>query len=86
MRVISGFGTGLFFLAGIPMYIFEIYWFSQWWDAVGVAVGVFVPPVAAVFPFIYLFKEGFDSGAVLYFGIWAIGLLGLILAAVIDTD
>lgn len=66
-------GIVLFWGAGLVMVAFELYWFAQWWGGVGVVVGLFVPPIVALFPFIYLFLEGFSA---LYFGVWALGLVG----------
>lgn len=63
----------LFWIAGVIMVGFEIYWFHEWWGLPGVLGAIVVPPLAALFPFIYLVMEGFSP---LYFGIWALGLLG----------
>lgn len=72
-------GAILFVAAGIPLYIFEVVWFARWWDGLGLIIGVFLPPVAAFFPLVYLAKEGFSA---FYFGLWAIGLLGVVLVGV----
>lgn len=71
-------GALLFYSSGLVMIIFELYWFAQWWGAIGVVAGLLIPPLAALFPFIYLFVEGFS---VLYFGVWALGLFGAWLMA-----
>lgn len=71
-------GYTIFALAGIVMFGLEIYWFLIWWDLIGVVVAVFVPPLAALFPFIYWIKVGVFP--LFYFIIWAIGILGMIIA------
>lgn len=68
-------GKAIFWLSGVIMLAFEVYWFAQWWGMAGVIVSFVVPPLAAVFPFIYLVKEGFS---LLYFGVWAIGIAGAV--------
>jgi hypothetical protein len=70
-------GMVLFFGAGVVMFAFQVQFFYQWWGK-GAAAAFFVPPLAAIFPFIYLFKEGFS---LLYFGVWAVGILGMIIAS-----
>lgn len=74
-------GFLLFFGAGAATYVFEIMWFYRWWDTVGAIVGAVAAPVAVLFPFIYLVKEGFS---VLYFGLWGIALAGVALVGVVD--
>lgn len=66
-------GSVVFYVAGIAMLAFEVFWFSQWWGIVGTVIALAVPPITAVFPFIYLFMEGFSP---LYFGLWAVALAG----------
>lgn len=69
-----GIGIAVFMICGIVMFVFEIIWFTRWWGGVGTLIGFFVPPVAAFFPFIYLFKEGFS---LLYFGLWGLGIIAM---------
>jgi hypothetical protein len=69
-------GIALWIGCGLALYIFEIIWLYRWWGDIGVIVGVFVPPIAAVFPFLYLLKEGFSP---MYFGLLAGGILGLLI-------
>jgi len=71
-------GYLLFLAAGIVLLIFEVVWFYRWWGEIGVIIALFVPPLAALFPFIYLLKQGFS---VFYFGVWAIGITGGVLAS-----
>lgn len=59
------------------MLLFEFYWFHQWWGGVGVVVAFVAPPVAAAFPVVYLFMEGWSW---LYFGLWGVGMVGGITA------
>lgn len=59
-------------ISGFLMVAFEIYWFLRWWGLIGVIAGVMMFPLAVLFPFIYLFKEGFSF---FYFGVWALGLV-----------
>lgn len=63
--------TVVFYLAGFALWAFEMIWFYAWWGGAGVAVAFFIPPLAALFPFIFLFKEGVS---VLYFSVWAVGI------------
>ena len=64
--------------SGLLLYGFEVYWFIQWWGSVGGFIGLFVPPLAIVFPFIYLAKEGFS---LFYFATWAVGLSALLIGS-----
>lgn len=66
----------LFIGSGLAMLAFEIFWFSVWWGGIGTIVAIAVPPIAALFPLIYLFMEGFSA---LYFGLWGAGIAGAIL-------
>jgi len=77
-------GMGLFFLAGLIMYISEVVFFSQWWGFTGLVVGFLAAPVAALFPFIYWFKVGIFP--TFYFVLWGIGLLGLVFGSLLDND
>lgn len=62
------------------MFGLEVYWLNSWWGSTGVLVGVFgVPLVATIFPFLYWAKEGFS---LMYFVIWAAGLVGIVLASI----
>lgn len=72
-----------FIIAGVVMFGFEMVWFDRWWGLAGVTVGVILAPLAAAFPFIYLAREGFS---VLYFGVWAAGLVAVVLATAVDDD
>ncbi len=70
-------GYGAFIVTGVAMFLFEIYWFNAWWGVFGLIVAVVVAPLAAMFPFIYLVKEGFS---LFYFGLWGLGIAGGLLA------
>ena len=63
--------------SGLILYVFEVIWFYRWWGDIGAVVGILVPPVAIVFPFLFLLKEGFSG---LYFGAWVLGILGLVVS------
>jgi len=63
-------------VCGFLTIAFETYWFFRWWGLVGAIAGFVIIPLAALFPFIYLFKEGFS---LFYFGIWALGIIGMYL-------
>ena len=78
MPILVILGFVLVGLSGLVMFGFQIYWFLLWWGPLGVLVGVFVPPLAVVFPFIYLLKEGFS---LFYFGVWLAGIVGMAIAA-----
>lgn len=75
-------GLIVFYGAGLVMWIFEIVWFFNWWGGVGVIGAVLLPPLAAIFPFLFLFMGGFSA---LYFGLWALGLVGLVVATAGDV-
>jgi hypothetical protein len=71
-------GRLLFWACGLAVIVFETIWFYRWWGLLGAIVSVFIPPLALVFPFVYLAREGFSA---LYFGLWGLGLVGLFIAA-----
>lgn len=75
LGIVLGFGTLL--LSSLLLFLLSLYWFYVWWGILGVFAGIVVAPLAAIFPFIFLFKEGFS---LFYFGIWIIGIAGRILA------
>ena len=67
---------GIGIISGFLMFAFEIYWFFLWYGLTGAIAGVVFFPLAILFPFIYLFKEGFS---LFYFGVWALGIIGMYL-------
>uniref|UniRef100_A0A7C4AR32 Uncharacterized protein n=1 Tax=Desulfomonile tiedjei TaxID=2358 RepID=A0A7C4AR32_9BACT len=71
-------GYVIFGLSGLAMFGFQLYWFHRWWGDVGVLAGLFIPPLVAAFPLLYLLKEGFS---IFYFGIWLAGIGGMVLAS-----
>ncbi len=77
----AGVGMVIFWVSGAIMFLFELYWFMQWWELGGVIAAVLIPPLAVVFPFVFLIKEGFSA---LYFGVWAAGLLGMFVGTLDD--
>lgn len=74
-------GLTLFFGGGLVMFFFELIWFMEWWGMAGLAVAIFLAPIAALFPFIFLVKEGFS---LLYFGLWGASLAGAAIAGTQD--
>jgi len=68
----------VWWVSGLLLYAFEVYWFIQWWGFFGGLIGFFVPPITIVFPFIYLAKEGFSF---FFFTTWAVGILALIISS-----
>ena len=64
------------YISGFLMIVFEIYWFFRWWGLIGAIAGLVIFPLAVLFPFIYLFKEGFS---LFYFAVWALGIIGMYL-------
>lgn len=70
-------GMAVFWMSGLVMLAFEVYWFGQWWGGFGVLIGLGVASIAALFPFIYLLMGRFS---LLYFGIWGLGVAGGLLA------
>lgn len=64
------------YISGFLMFICVIYWFFRWWGLGGAIAGVMFFPLAVLFPFIYLFIEGFS---LFYFGLWAVSLIGMYL-------
>lgn len=78
VNIMKILGYIIFLLAGLYMVIVEILAFTFWWGTLGLLVGIFFPPSAILFPFIFWFKEGnFPS---IYFIVWGFGLLGMVLA------
>ena len=82
-NVMRVFGWVLFIGCGLIMFIFQLSWFHTWWGRGGLFVGLFVPPAAALFPYIFLAKEGFSA---FFFGLWTLGIAGLSLPALLDRD
>lgn len=76
-------GNNIWIISGIVMVLFEVFWFYQWWGFAGVIASLVLFPLAAIFPFIYLVKEGFSM---LYFGVWGLGILGIILGSEKDSN
>ncbi len=74
-------GYIVFYICGIIMWGLELYWFYQWWDIGGILIAIFIPPLAVIFPFIYLIKVGFAST---YFIVWGLGVLSLIITSFIS--
>lgn len=81
MKVI---GYGLFLLAGLYMFIVEIFTFKLWWGMTGFLIGIFIPPASILFPFIFWFKEGIFP--FFYFVVWGLGILGMVLATLGSKD
>jgi hypothetical protein len=80
--LVRGLGYILAVGAGLAMLIFEVVWFYRWWGLLGGLVGL-LPPIAVLFPFIYLVREGFNA---LYFGLWAASLVGVGLVVAANAD
>ncbi|MEM6997854.1 MAG: hypothetical protein AAF413_02995 [Patescibacteria group bacterium] len=67
-------GFIIFGLASIAMWVFQLYWFLEWWSLLGLLAAIFVPPLATLFPLIYWFQEDFPG---IYLLIWLIGFAAL---------
>lgn len=73
----------VWWVSGLVLYAFDVYWFYHWWGAIGALIGLLVPPLAFVFPFIYRAMEGFSF---FYLGAWAVGILALCIGSSSKTS
>lgn len=64
-------GFIIFGASSIAMWVFQIYWFLEWWSLLGLLAGLFIPILATLFPLIYWMQEGFPT---LYLLIWLLGI------------
>jgi len=80
LRVIAGFAT--FGLAGIAMFLFQLYLFTSRWGISGLLIAVGVAPGAALFPVVFFIFEGFS---LFYVGVWVLGFAGGLLGAALSN-
>lgn len=73
-------GYLLFLGAGLILYALGAWFCYQWWGVGWCVAYLLVPPVCEVFPFLLLCKAGFSAITLLFFGIWAVGMAGLVVA------
>ena len=52
-------GKILFWGSGIILYLLSIYSYYLWFGGLGALAALIVPPLAELFPFVYLFLVGF---------------------------
>jgi hypothetical protein len=76
VRAMRILGYILFLGAGAILYAFEVIWLHRWWGSVGLVVGIFVPPIGYVFPFICWAKLGFVP---VYFVLLGLSVFGIVL-------
>lgn len=79
-RIGIGLGIATAVISTLTLFLFKLYWFGVWWGGVGVLGGIVFAPLAAIFPFIFLLKEGLS---LVYFGIWIAGIAGGALAGLL---
>lgn len=74
-------GYAVFSLSGLLMWLFQMYWFLEWWGLLGIITGLMLPPLASLFPFIYWWQESFP---VAYILIWLAGFMGLLIGGILS--
>lgn len=65
--------------AGIVTWFFMMGSLYTWWGGLGILGGIILAPGVILFPFLYWLMEG--AFPIMYFGVWAVGILGLIIAS-----
>ena len=75
----QGLAGTVFIASSLALGGFMFYWFYSWWGVLGVIGGIMVPPLIAVFPFIYLYLEG---PSLLLFGLWGTGAVAAMIAGI----
>jgi len=84
-KTIATLGWGVFTLSGIGIWVLMLAAFVTWWGGVLGFLGSLVfSPGVVIFPIVYWIVE--HHFPVLYFLTWAIGWLGLIVAAIANPD
>ncbi len=78
-NVVQGLAGTVFILSSLALGGFMFYWFYAWWGVLGVIGGIMLPPLIAVFPFIYLYLEG---PSVILFGLWGTGAVAAMIAGI----
>jgi len=74
-------GKILFWGSGTILYLLSIYSYYMWFGGLGALLAMFVPPLAELFPFVYLFFVGFTPGFLLIIIVWLVGLVGFFMNA-----
>jgi hypothetical protein len=73
-------GVALYSLSGLILWIFMAFAFVHWWGVIGIVASFIFTPGIVVFGFIFWLVE--HRFPVEYFVVWAIGIVGLIIASI----
>jgi hypothetical protein len=79
-------GKILFWGSGIILYLLSIYSYYLWFGGLGALAALIVPPLAELFPFVYLFLVGFTPEFLLIIIIWLVGLVGVFMNAAANKE
>ena len=77
----ASLGKFLFWGSGIVLYLFSIYSNYVWFGVLGALLAIFVPPLAELYPFVYLFLVGLTPGLLLVIIVWLVGVVGIFMNA-----
>lgn len=83
-KIVHVFGTFLWIVSGILMFIFWFAAMNKWLGFFGSLIAVVVAPGLVVFPIVFWIVEGIFP--LNYFIIWGVGVIGLIIAGVSSED
>jgi hypothetical protein len=75
--------TIIAYASGLIMWGIQTYWFLNWWGITGILIGIFIPPLAAIFPFIYWYMENFTF---LFTLLWILAIFSGYMASKKDDD
>jgi hypothetical protein len=75
---VSGFL--IYSLSGVVLWILMTFAFVHWWGSIGIVAGFIFTPGIVVFGFIFWLVE--HTFPILYFEVWALGILGIVIAVI----
>ncbi len=77
-------GMIMYAVSGLLMFVFWIMAMSNWLGLLGIILAFFLAPGLVIFPIIFWIVEGVFP--LLYFSIWAIGIIGIFIAGMSARD
>ena len=81
VNVIGFFLGAMATIAGVLLWIFQLWFFTKWLGFLGTILGFILVPGIVIFPGLYWAIE--KSFPILYFAIWGIGIVFVILITVL---
>jgi hypothetical protein len=84
MKAFRFIGWILFIVCGIILLIFQIRYCLLWWGIDGVIAAVLLPPLAYLFPILYIIKVGLDNCFLIMGLFWVGSILGGIIVNISD--